>query len=343
MCVSPSRPCPAPTVSSCIPDERFSRTCHLVEGCPSPPTPPAPARPRGRGAPPGCSPRVPPPRAPLFLEAAPPLHSPHPRPALWPPPQRFAARQRGNSFPPGRNGRRRPRPPGLAAAGGGVTRGRGADRAGPAVCRGGSGLSSPSAPPGQRGGRRAAAASPFVSRSLLSPPLQAPLSSSNAPLLPLFSSLLLRPRAPPPLAPKLSPSSQAQSALPRPPHSGVSPVGPPSPAPPGLLMPRPVGRVPAGLHIPCPGPVGLGLFIILSAAGSSAPVPLPPHSPRLAGASGRQGAETPPPHTHLSVLRPAARTSRGAARRGTPLWVTAWRGTTGRGTFRRGAARRGAA
>lgn len=161
--------------------------------------------------------------------------------------------------------------------------GRGTGRVGPAVSWGGSGLSSPSSPPGQRRHWRAAAAFPFVSPTpLLSLSLHPTLVFQHPSVILCFSSLLLRP--PPPLAPKLSPSSHKQSALPLPPllpPLSLSPFfppssrrvslwgrpRPPSPAPPGLLMPRPLGRASARLRIPDPGQAGLGLLHHLACKG----------------------------------------------------------------------------
>lgn len=216
----------------------------------------------------------------------------HAYPCLWrqprclpllapcPPPQCFTARQRGNSFPPTRAGGR-----------GSCRRsalGRGEDDGGekretgrPRCSRGGSGLSFPSAPLGQG---RTRGQLPLPPLSLLLPLFTSYTAACLVFQYPslLFSSLLLRtfshPLPSPPSFPQVlrnNPPSRAHP-LQRVPVGSASP--PPLPAPPGLLKPRAVGRVPAGLHIPCPGQAGLGLSIILSAAGSSAPVPLPPRT-----------------------------------------------------------------
>lgn len=151
---------------------------------------------------------------------------------------------------------------------------------------GGSGLSSPSSPPGQRRHWRAATAFPFVSpipssrflctrpsSSNIPPSFFAFLHSSFDPRLPSPPSFpqALRSNLPscfPPFfppSPFLSPSSRRVSLWGRPP--------PPSSAPPGLLMPRPLGRVPARMHIPDPGQAGLGLHLVCNGIFSTALCP----------------------------------------------------------------------
>lgn len=134
------------------------------------------------------------------------------------------------------------------------------------------------------------------------PPLSRPLPSLSfftpdsrlptSPVILLFSSLLLRPS--PPLAPKLSPSSQKQSALPLPPPLFPTPpdVSPCGAAPLRLPRPRPGSSCQGlseesrpGSAFPTPGKLAWA-FIILSATGSSARLSLPLPSPRMAGPSG---------------------------------------------------------
>lgn len=348
MGLSPSRPCPAPTISSCIPDKRFSKTCHLAGGCPSFAPPRVPRRRRelpaarplpGSGA--GSSALSIPTRAAAApgpvpgggLAASPPTPPSPPRPTPCPPPERFAVRQRGNSFP-------------LALAGG---RGR---------CRRSGGARSGGLHyfPGQlqtllpfRAAETATGPAGSCSfplclcRSRLTPPLQPPRSFCDS-RPHLSPSLFFRPSAP---SPPRSCRPQALRSSPpyRPPYSGVSPVGPAPPvsppAPPGSLMPRPVGRVVAGLNIPGRGRAGLGLFTNLSLAGSSALIPHPQHSPRLEGPSRSQAEDTP----HLSLL-PSARISTDAARMSALLrreWSTARRRVSPEGCRLEGDSVRGSA
>lgn len=173
------------------------------------------------------------------------------------------------------------------------------------------GVSSPSAPPGQCRSWRAAAASLFVSPApssclICGRLFRPPPPSSSLSLTP--PSLLCLPSPRSPAFPKLS--------------GAIHPPGPqlrrvpcalpaPSPALSGLLMPKPGGRILAGLRIPYPGRAGLGHFIILSAAGSSAPTPLPPPRPRLAGPSVRRGAEDPLPALFFQTPGPPGVQPRG--------------------------------
>lgn len=242
--------------------------------------------------------------------------------------------------------------------------GRGTGRVGPAVSWGGSGLSSPSSPPGQRRHWRAAAAFPFVSPTpLLSLSLHPTLVFQHPSVILCFSSLLLRP--PPPLAPKLSPSSHKQSALPLPPllpPLSLSPFfspssrrvslwgrpRPPSPAPPGLLMPRPLGKsLGQAAHSrprpSWPGPSSSSCLQRDFPHGSLSPCPLR----ECRGARGDEDQRSPlsPPFATSSNTG-----SRDAARRDVPRRVTArrwrpeWGGPEGsnKGHQSEGSAQRGA-
>lgn len=260
-----SRPWPAPKASSCILDDRFSKTCHPPKGC-------IPLFP-------SLLPRVVA-RANTALPAAQRL----PDHGVWGSAVPLATRaaRSGLAAPalrrPASGEVSSPRPePATEAAAARSTRGRregeGGDEYGmgrprcflrrlwalvPVLAAGSA--------PAVDGSYRF---SLCLSHSLLSLSLHPTLVFQHPFVILRFSSLLLRP--PPPLAPKLSPSSPKQSALsfsPLLPPSfplysrRVSLWGrppPPSPAPPGLLMPRPLGRVSARLRILGLGQAGLGL------------------------------------------------------------------------------------
>lgn len=186
-----------------------------------------------------------------------------------------------------------------------------------------------------------------LSHSLLSLSLHPTLVFRHPPAMLRFSSLLLRP--PPPLAPRLSPSSWNQSAPRFPPSSplSLSPSSrrvslwgrppPPAPAPPGLLTPRPLGGVWAGLRVPDPGPAALGLLhhLVCSETFRTALSPCPLQEWRVPSLM-----KTRDPFLHPLLLLPATVTP-GCGPRGMSLGVTAWGARPG-GDIPSGAAPKGA-
>lgn len=173
-----------------------------------------------------------------------------------------------------------------------------------------------------------------LSRSLLSPPLQPLLSSTIAPLLLLFPHSSFAPLPPPPPAFRSNRPSRAPPLRRVPCGAESSPPRFPRPRP-GSFMPRPGGRVPSGLHIPCPGRAGLGW-----ASSSSCLHRDPPHrslSPRALsqpggalGATRGRGTPHPPPFTS-SRCQDRRGLQPGGVQPSNPAWMGTARGGTSRG------------